>query len=278
MRTCAKWGMTWITPPVSKIAPDGTAYDLCGPDDAPCVVLIHGLGLSRRLWDQHLTALTNYRVLRYDLYGHGDSAPAPAEATLTLFARQIAGLLAQEDIARAHIVGFSIGGMINRRFAMDYPEKVASLAILNSPHDRGEAAQLAVEERARSVRDQGAFATFDAALQRWFTPGHLASGDGPALVRAWREIVDADTYAQTAWVLAHGVRELIAPDPPITLPTLVVTCENDSGSTPRMSHDIASEIAGAETIIVPRLKHLGLMEDPAAFTNPILNFLQKVPT
>jgi pimeloyl-ACP methyl ester carboxylesterase len=270
--------MTWITPPVSKIAPDGTAYDLSGPDDAPCVVLIHGLGLSRRLWDQHLPALTNYRVLRYDLFGHGDSAPAPAEATLTHFARQVAGLLTQEDIARAHIVGFSIGGMINRRFAMDYPEKAASLAILNSPHDRGESAQLAVEERARSVRDEGAFSTFDAALKRWFTPGHIASGDGPTQVRAWREMVDADTYAQTAWVLAHGVRELIAPAPPITLPTLVMTCENDSGSTPAMSHDIAAEIPGAETIIVPRLRHLGLMEDPAAFTKPILDFLQKVPT
>ncbi|WP_234417050.1 alpha/beta fold hydrolase [Loktanella sp. Alg231-35] len=270
--------MTWTTPPVSKIAPDGTAYDLSGPEKAPCVVLIHGLGLSRQLWDMHLPALAGYRVLRYDLYGHGDSAPAPSPATLTLFARQIAGLLAQEDIARAHIVGFSIGGMINRRFAMDYPDKAASLAILNSPHDRGEAAQLAVEERAKSVRDQGAFSTFDAALKRWFTPGYLANGDGPARVRAWREMVDAETYAQTAWVLAHGVRELIAPDPPITLPSLVMTCAHDSGSTPQMSHDIGSEIAGSQTIIIPTLQHLGLIEDPTAFTNPILDFLKKVPT
>lgn len=263
---------------MSNVAPDGTAYDLSGPADAPCVVLIHGLGLSRRLWDAHMPAFQDYRVLRYDLYGHGDSAPAPAEASLRLFARQIAGLMAHEDISRAHIIGFSIGGMINRRFAMDYPEKAASLAILNSPHDRGEAAQLAVEERAKSVRDQGAFSTFDAALKRWFTPGYLAHGDGSARVRAWREMVDPETYAQTAWVLAHGVRELIAPDPPITLPCFLMTCENDSGSTPQMSHDIASEIAGSANLIIPTLQHLGLMEDPAAFTKPILDFLQRVPT
>jgi len=55
-----------------------------------------------------------------------------------------------------------------------------------------------------------------------------------------------------------------------------MTCENDSGSTPKMSHDIAAEINRAETIIVPHLQHLGLMEDPDAFTKPILDFLERV--
>jgi len=143
--------MTWTTPRVSKIAPDGTAYDLTGPVDAPFVVLIHGLGLSRRLWDAHLAAFSGYRVLRYDLYGHGDSTPAPRTADLTLYADQIAGLMNHIGASQGHIVGFSIGGMINRRFALDHGDKVLSLAILNSPHDRGSEAQAAVETRAKSV-------------------------------------------------------------------------------------------------------------------------------
>ncbi len=255
-------------------APDGTAYQISGPDTAPCVILIHGLGLASGLWDAHLGAFEGVRVLRYDLYGHGDSSPAPRTADLRLFADQIAGLMDHLHIHQAHIIGFSIGGMINRRFAMDYPERVASLAILNSPHNRGSEGQTAVENRARTVRNQGAFATFDAALQRWFTPDYLTTGTGPAHVRTWREQVDAESYAQTAWVLAHGVRELIAPDPPLYVPALVMTCENDSGSTPDMSRDIASEIAGAQLQIVPRLQHLGLMEDPHAFTAPLLRFLK----
>lgn len=264
-------------PLASERAPDGTAYDLTG--DGPGVVLIHGLGLSRRLWDRHVDAFAGYRVLRYDLYGHGESASAPETATLALYARQIAGLMDHVGMDNAHIVGFSIGGMINRRFAMDFTHRVRSLVILNSPHDRGEAAQQAVEDRARAVRDQGAFSTFDAALRRWFTPECLAGPDGadapPRLVRDWRGQVDADSYAGAAWVLAHGVRELIAPRPPITAPALVMTCENDSGSTPAMTYDIAAEIAGAEVGIIPRLQHLGLMEDPAAFTKPILSFLER---
>jgi len=271
--------MTWTIPPVSEPdclrAPDGTAYDVSGPPDAPCVVLIHGLGLARGLWDPVLPDLQAYRVVRYDLCGHGQSRPAPDRATLALYARQIAQLLDHLGQSSAHIVGFSIGGMINRRFAMDYPARTRSLVILNAPHDRGPQMQIAVEERAKAVREQGAFATFDAALKRWFTPAYLQGGAGPDIVRAWRGAVDAESYAQTAWVLAHGVRELIAPDPPLRVPALVMTCAHDSGSTPDMSRAIAAEIDGAHLRIVPHLQHLGLMEAPELFAQAIAAFLDQ---
>jgi len=258
------------------IAPDGTHYKLHGRDGVPFMVLIHGLGLCSDLWLPHLKALSqNYHVLNYDLYGHGKSAPPPQEASLTVYAKQLSDLMSHLKIENAEIVGFSIGGMINRRFALDYPAKVASLAILNSPHNRGEELQMQVEERAKTVRDQGAMSTMESALKRWFTPEYLETGVGATKVMEWRKIVDPESYAQAAWVLANGVRELIAPSTPISVPTLVITCENDTGSTPKMSHDIANEIAGSQTIIIPKLQHLGLMEDPDAFTNPILKFLER---
>ncbi|MEM7440294.1 MAG: alpha/beta fold hydrolase [Pseudomonadota bacterium] len=262
------------TPPVSK-APDGTWFEVSGPEGAPLVVLIHGLGLTHAVFDDMLDAFAGFRVLTYDLYGHGESAPAPAEVTLTLLATQVTGLLEFIGEKSAHLVGFSIGGMINRRVALDVPGAVASLVILNSPHDRGEAAQAQVEDRAKSVGQGGAMATMDAALKRWFTPGYLENGAGPDKVRAWRGLVDPASYAVSAWVLAHGVRELIAPNPPVSAPALVMTCENDSGSTPAMSHAITSEIAGAQCQIIPQLQHLGLMEDPDAFAIPIRKFLER---
>lgn len=264
--------------PAAGLTADGTAFDISGPDGAPVMVLIHGLGLCRRLWDDHLPALAaGHRVLRYDLYGHGDSAPPPALASLTVYADQLARLCDYLDIANPVIVGFSIGGMINRRFAMDYPGRAAALIILNSPHDRGPQAQEQVEARAAAVRDEGRMATMDAALDRWFTPEFRR--DMPSvmqLVRAWREIVDSESYAEAAMVLAVGVRELVRPQPPISCPTLVVTCAHDSGSTPSMSRSIGTEIDGAEVHIVERLQHLGLIEEPAAFTGPILAFCERM--
>ncbi|MGI9371187.1 MAG: alpha/beta fold hydrolase [Hyphomicrobiales bacterium] len=262
---------------LSQQAADGTAYDVLGPDNAPVIVLIHGLGLCRRLWDQHLPAFTqNYRVINYDLYGHGDSAPPPSKASLKVYAEQIVRLMDALGCDKASLVGFSIGGMINRRFALDCPDRLSALAILNSPHDRGAEAQKLVEERALKVDGGGAMATMDNALERWFTPEFRApQPDALDLVQAWRGQVDAESYAQAAWVLAAGVKELIRPVYPISAPSLVMTCENDSGSTPDMSVEIAKEIPNAETIIVPHLQHLGLMEDPDAFTHPVLDFLER---
>ncbi|MEL7465482.1 MAG: alpha/beta fold hydrolase [Pseudomonadota bacterium] len=319
-------------------APDGTTYELNGPEDGARVVLIHGLGLLRRMWDPHVERFvaprrepvpcdqhgtrppapmggriatdqaaaasdvggainlvepagrsgppraaahlsderrgSGYRVLSYDLYGHGESGPPPETPSLTVYSEQLRGLMDHVGWDAAHIVGFSLGGMINRRFAIDHPERAFSLAILASPHERGEAAQELVEQRARDSA-QGPAATLDAAIERWFAPGFRAANpDYINQVREWVLANDPANYAACRWVLANGVRELIRPEPPITHPTLVMTAEHDSGSTPAMTRAIASEIAGAKTIIVPDLQHMGLVEDVAAFTDPIIDFLE----
>ena len=272
--------------PAIATAPDGTAFIRHNGDkargegqaaDRPTVVLIHGLGLCQRLFDPMLAGFSApFDLISYDLYGHGDSGPPPQTATLSLYSQQIAGLLDHLGIARAALVGFSIGGMINRRFALDHPERLSALAIWNSPHDRGAQAQQLVEDRAAQVRTEGTMSTLPAAIERWFTPGFRASQpDRVDLVRQWRQRVDLEGYAQTAWVLANGVPELVSPATPVTAPTLVMTAENDSGSTPAMAHAIAAEIPGARTAIVPALQHLGLMEDPEAFTTPTLDFLKR---
>lgn len=261
------------------VADDGTAYDLTGPEGAPVVVLIHGLGLTRgATWDAMAPVLARrFRVLRYDLLGHGESALPDGPVCLTALSDQVIALMDALGIERAALVGFSLGGMINRRCAMDHPGRVAALAILNSPHDRGEAQQRIVEERARATAAGGPAAGIDVTLARWFTADFRR--DHPEQVAAIRDIVlanDPANYAAHRQVLAEGVRELIALDPALSHPMLVMTCEHDSGSTPAMSHAIAAETPGAETIIVPNLQHLGLIEQPDLFSQPVLAFLNRV--
>ena len=255
----------------------GTAYDLYGPPDAPVLVLIHGLGLTRGMWDDVVPVLArDYRVLRYDLCGHGDSVAPQTTPSLTVLSEQLARLLDELAIAYATIIGFSLGGMINRRFAIDHPSRVSALVILNSPHERSPEAQRLVEERAAQTDAGGPAAAIDTTLQRWFTPQFLtASPRVVASVRATVLANNAQNYARHRQVLASGVTELIRPHPPVSAPTLVMTCAQDSGSTPAMSHAIALEIAGAECVIVPGLQHLGLIERPDVFTLEILGFLAR---
>jgi pimeloyl-ACP methyl ester carboxylesterase len=258
-------------------SPDGTAFSSKGPANARALVLIHGFGLSRHIWAPFVEELgKDHHVITYDLYGHGDSEALPGEASLSLFAEQLRTLMDHCGIEKADIIGFSIGGMINRRFAMDYPERCRSLTILNSPHDRGVEGQKRVEDRARKVQEGGKMATLPSALERWFTPQFREENpDVMDLISIWRENTDDVSYAGTAWVLAHGVRELISPSPALQIPSLVITCENDSGSTPQMTRHIAEEIDEAETRIIPELQHLGLMESPQLFIGPIQSFLER---
>ena len=258
-----------------QIARNGTAWSLHGPEDAPVIALIHGLGLTHRTWQWHLPALArDYRVLNYDLFGHGESAAPPKELDLTVFAGQLRDLMDELSIQRAALVGFSLGGMINRRFALDYPERTLALGILNSPHERGAEAQRLVEARAMDSAAGGPGANLDETINRWFT-GAFQQNQPEIIadIRRWVLANDPDHYAAARRVLAFGVTELIRPQIPIHCPALVITAENDSGSTPAMSHAIAAEIPGAGTLIVPRLQHMALVEDPDAFTAPLLEFL-----
>ena len=264
--------------PGYEIAPDGTAYDVLHKADAPVVVLIHGLGLCRHMWRDHIADFaSDYQVVSYDLLGHGDSAAPTAPTDLSLYAKQLCGLLDHLQIDKAALVGFSIGGMINRRFALDHANRLSALAILNSPHDRGDKAQAMVEARAAAVRSEGAMATMEAALERWFTDDYRTSHpDFMETVRVWRRQVDAQSYAEAAWVLATGVKELTRPTKRVNVPTIVITSENDSGSTPDMAASIAGEIDQVEICIVPELKHLGLIEQPQSFTLPVIEFFREL--
>lgn len=262
---------------MTERAPDGTAYELSGPESAPLVVLIHGLGLNRHLWQSHEAALSSfYRVLRYDLLGHGEGGPLPETLSLSAFAEQLRSLLDHLRERSAALVGFSLGGMINRRLAIDHPDRVEALAILNSPHEREPQAQQIVEERAARTITDGPGAGIDETLERWFTSEFRAARpDVVERVRAWVLANDRESYGRCREILATGVKELIRPESPISKPTLVMTSENDSGSTPVMSRAIASEIPGAETVIVPDLQHLGLLEQPGRFTEPLQEFLDR---
>ncbi len=255
-----------------------TSYDLTGPFGAPVLVLVHGLGLTRATWDEFVPVFAGrYRVLTYDLSGHGESAMPQSIPSLTFLSDQLVVLLDELGIARTTIIGFSLGGMINRRFAIDHPGRVEALVILNSPHEREPEAQRLVEERAAQTGAGGPGATIDNTLERWFTPEFRQnSAVAVARIRAWVLDNDPENYTRHRQVLAHGVVELIRPKPPITAPTLVMTCEHDSGSTPAMAHAIASEIDGSKTLIVPGLQHLGLIERPEVFIQPILQFLEGV--
>jgi pimeloyl-ACP methyl ester carboxylesterase len=258
------------------MAPSGTNYRVDG-ERGPWVALIHGLGNRKEAWRFQVPALArHFRVLSFDLYGHGASIDPPHSPSLSLFARQLAQLLDDLRIDPVAVAGFSLGGMIARRFAMDYPRKLWALAILNSAYKRDAAARAAVQQRVDQARQEGPQATAEAALARWFTEDYRAHN--PEImdeVRGWILANRKDVYAGIYQVLVDGVDELAAPRRPIAAPTLVMTGEEDSGNSPDMSRHIAAEIKDSELVILPGLRHMAKIEAPEVFNKHLLDFLLK---
>lgn len=259
------------------LTPRGTAYERFGAGER-AVVLVHGLGLNRHSWQWQVPALAqSHRVIIYDLHGHGDSRVPPQTPALTVFSDQLNELLDHLGVARASVFGFSLGGMIARRFAMDHGARVEALGILHSAHARDKAAHDAIQARVVQAAQEGPAATVEAALQRWFTDGfRLSHPEMMNEVRRWILANRKEVYAPIYQVLVDGVTELVAPNPPITAPTLVMTGDEDYGNSPAMSRAIAAEIPGSELVILPGLRHMALAEAPEIFNTRLLAFLARV--
>ena len=252
---------------------------MSGPQDAPVVILIHGLGLNKECWQWMIPKLkSTYRVLSYDLYGHGGSAAPPSKPNLSLFRKQLVELLDLCSIEKGVIIGFSLGGMIARRFAQDTPHRTQALIILHSPHRRTEAAQAAIMSRVEQASKLGPQSTVEDALERWFTEKFRANN--PKLmdtVRGWVTANQKESIPHDfTMFLLPEIDEIIAPDPALTCPTLVITGAEDYGNGPEMAQAISNEIMGAKTIILPGLRHMALAEKPEAINKPVQIFMEEL--
>ncbi len=261
-----------------SVTPQGTQFEISGPQNQPTVILIHGLGLNSACWQWTAPALNNhFQTIVYDLYGHGKSAPPPSTPDLKLFSDQLKHLMDHCDIEQATIIGFSLGGMIARRFAQDVPTQVSGLGILHSPHQRSAAAQSAILKRVKQAKSDGPASTVEAALKRWFTEDYrIENPDVMDLVRSWVMANDVSIYHTIYQVLADGIDEITRPHPPITCATLVITGDEDYGNGPEMTAAIANEIQGAKTHILDGLRHMALAESPDRMNAPLIEFLEEL--
>ncbi len=258
--------------------PSGTAYTVEGA--GPPVVLIHGMGLNRDMWDWQLPPLLErFTVVRYDLLGHGESAARSGRYEMDDFVAQLRDLLDHLGVTCAAVAGFSLGGLIVRAFALAHPDRCTAIAILNSAHDRTDDERAAMRERLAIAYEQGPAPTIDVALARWFTDGFAAANpDVLDRVRHWMAANDPKVYAEIYRVLAESDADLATSIANIKCPTLVLACEEDHGNSVDMAHRMAALIPDAEVAVIPKLKHMALAEDPAAVSGPLVSFLERKTT
>lgn len=219
-----------------------------GPAGAPLLVLGPSLGTTLDVWKPQLPALTErWRVLRYDLPGHGGS-PAAAGFTVDDLAQAVLDLVDEPYFA---IGGISLGGAIAATAALEAPERVRSLILCCTSARFGEPGPW--RERAALVRAEGVRSLRPALPSRWFTEGY----DGSWVVDLTRQ-VDDETYAACCEALA--AYDLRARLPEIAAPTLVVAGAEDPATPVEHALTLATGIPGALLSVIPGASHLATVQ------------------
>lgn len=243
--------------------------------DGPPVMLIHGVGADGGSWDQIAPALTSdFRVLRLDLRGHGRSGHIEGALSLDDFVQDVTDVLDACAVPTAHIVGFSLGGMIAQGFALQHPERVRRLVLLSAVAGRTVEERQRVQERLKILREQGIGAITGAAQDRWFTADFTARHP-EQVARRMQQLKENHAPSYAAAYTVFSTSDLGDRLHAIRAPTLISTGEHDVGSNTRMAHFMHEQITGSQLKILPGLRHSILVEVPEQVTRLVRGFLRQ---
>lgn len=213
--------------------PDGTrlAWDRAG--DGPVVLLVHGIGSSRKTWDGIVPQLVSsgYAAVRLDLRGCGESSSPGGACGMDAFMSDSVSFVDSVGLETFHLVGHSLGGMIAQQYVLDHPSRVRSLALASTTSHNGRRAN-AFARLMVSLAEHGYDAleqqptlreTAEATLREAFPAGvplsMLKRGmerPNPSRANAWRACIDFSTKDRLSEVrcpslVTHGTADMLIP-------------------------------------------------------------------
>ena len=239
------------------------------------VILVHGVGMAAEIWRPQLDALSQrYDVIAYDMLGHGGSDLPPREARLSDYADQLHAVMDGLGLARAHLVGHSMGALVVLEFALAYPDRILSVAALNAVYCRSQGQRSAVEARAAALEQGGHLETIDGTIARWFgDPVLERTLEAAATTRRLLGAVDPRGYQRTYRLFAtadHAHRGRLAQ---LRAPSLFMTGAGDPNSTPEMSRIMAAEAQNGRCEILSGERHMMSLTAPDEVNKRLLGFL-----
>jgi 3-oxoadipate enol-lactonase len=261
-----------------KIKTNGLDFNcrIDGREGAPWVVLGHGLATDHSMWDELAAALApHYRVLRYDVRGHGGTAATPGEYTLPMLVNDVIGLMDALQIDKAHYCGLSMGGMVGEGLALDHPHRIKSSSVCDAPHTATPAFSKAWHDRIAQVRQGGIAAIVEPTATRWSSAG-LAERRPDLLDRMRRMIraTSADGYCGCAAALAglaYGPRLSQA-----KIPMQFITGDQDHGAPPENARQMHAMVPGSRVLEIRNAGHISNIEQPDIFNAAILSLIDEV--
>lgn len=250
-------------------------YELHGPEQADVLVLSNGILMSTASWAFQTPIFSqHYRLLLYDCRGMWQSEHPPGPYTMEQHADDLAGLLDELGIKRAHIGGISYGGEISLTFALRYPERTHSLIVADAVSHVDPWLRAVVEGWIAAARTKDPHVFFSATVP-WNFSARFVQEHPDLMAQALERyrLLDYEAVIRLCeCFLTLSIRDRLSE---ITAPTCVMVGERDILKGRGYAEEIACRIPRAEFHLIPNAGHATCWEQPEAFNSIVLGFLSK---
>jgi len=241
------------------------------------VVLIHGYPFNRSLWNEQVAVLgQNYRVIAPDLRGFGESDAAAETATMDRMAQDVALLMNHLEIARATIVGLSMGGYVALAFYKQLSSRVRALILADTrPQSDTEEAKRTRLQQAEQALSEGMASIADAMLPKLLTPETVSKR--PDVVKRVRDMM-LKTKPEGAAAALRGMAQrddqtsLLSK---ISVPVLILVGAEDAITPVADSEKMNQAIAGSRLVVLENAGHVSNLERTDQFNEALLDFLKE---
>jgi 3-oxoadipate enol-lactonase len=244
-------------------------YEISGKEGAPWLVLSHSLACSVRMWDPTIEAFKDsYRILNYDMRGHGATSAPKVPYTLDMLADDVLSLLDFLKIKKAAYCGLSIGGMIGQTIALRKEGPFERMVLADTTHTQPPEALKQWEDRIRIAESKGMAGLLDSTMERWFTPPFRSA---PAARKIAALILATPVAGYVGCGRAIMGLNTTARLKDIKLPVLAIT-GNEDGAAGGTKY-IGEHVPGAKFVGIPQASHIANVEQPEAFNRALREFL-----
>jgi len=256
---------------INNTDPSGTFYLLNKKDQKVPLVFIHGVGLTHEIWKPQIDYFKDYTTLSYDILGHGKTPLKKTNISFDDFSEQLIKLINELNFQKIHLVGFSIGSLVARNFATKHSDRLQSLILLGSIYKRSEEQQKIVNDRFNLAKKNHTLSK--QALKRWFTDKYLEKN--PNIYEKISSILEGNNMENFLKVyelfVLHKNDENFKN---VKVNTLIMTGENDIGSTVEMSKNLSNVIENSQLKVIKNGKHLCGIECADEVNMNIKNFIK----
>lgn len=254
------------------------SYNDEGENGAPVIIFIHGFPFNKSMWNKQLKVLKeNYRVIAYDVRGHGDSDSGTGDFSIDLFADDLIGFMDVQKIDRAMLCGLSMGGYIALNAIERYPDRFDAL-ILSDTSCLADTTEIK-EKRLKtieSIKKNGVAKFADESIKNLFALESLSTKEKEiALVREMILNISKESLLKTLRAF-YERKETCSKLNDINVPVLILVGKEDKITPPEAAQLMHEKIEDSVLYIIEHVAHLSNIENPIEFNKQIEEFFSTV--